>query len=233
MSLPYPEPGVRLLRQDEVERFDQQMRRFKAELDAAAAVLDGEFAQMKSAARERLGRLYDPADYPPALAGLFAVEWDYPSVDPPQYLLSLNPQLYEQERRRVAGRFDEAVRLAEQAFTAEFARLVSHLTERLAAGPDGGRKVFRDTAVTNLRQFFERFRHLSVRGDAELDRLVDAAQRALSGVEPQAVRDGQALRQHVRSQLAAVQGQLDQLLVEQPRRRVLRGQVVRPGERGP
>jgi hypothetical protein len=231
MSLPYPEPGVRLLRRDEVERFDHQMRRFKAELDAAAAVLDGEFAQMKAAARERLGRLYDAGDYPAGLRGLFAVEWDYPSVDPPEYLLQLNPQLYEQERRRITGRFDEAVRLAEEAFTAEFARLVSHLTERLAGGPGGERKVFRDTAVTNLRAFFERFRHLSVRSNEDLDRLVGTAQRALSGVEPQAVRDGDALRQHVKSQLATVQAHLDQMLVDQPRRRVLRGQsVARPGE---
>jgi len=33
------------------------------------------------------------------------------------------------------------VQLAEQAFISEFARLVSHLTERLANGEDGERRV--------------------------------------------------------------------------------------------
>ncbi len=43
----------------------------------------------------------------------------------------LSPQLYQQEAQRVAARYDEAVQLAEQAFTEELAKLVSHLTERL------------------------------------------------------------------------------------------------------
>jgi hypothetical protein len=232
VSLPYPEPGVRLVRQDEVERFDRRMTALRRELADAVQALDAEFEQLKAAARQRLGRLFNPADYPPSLRGLFALEWEYPSVEPPEYLLRLNPQLFEQERRRIVGRFDEAVRMAEEAFTAEFARLVAHLTERLAGGPGGERKVFRDSAVTNLRAFFDRFRHLSVRSNEDLDRLVDAAQRTLDGVEPGAVRDSDSLRGHVSAQLASVQGRLDQMLVEQPRRRVLRGQsgLRPPGE---
>jgi hypothetical protein len=31
--------------------------------------------------------------------------------------MRINPEIYEQERQRVAARFDEAVRLAEQAWT--------------------------------------------------------------------------------------------------------------------
>jgi len=222
LSLPYPEPGVRLIRQDDVERFNGRMAQFRAELTAAVDNLDNSYAALRSAARDRLGRLYNPADYPPTLRGLFGVDFDFPSVEPPEYLLRLNPHLYQQERLRIAERFDEAVRMAEEAFVGEFGRLVSHLAERLTAGPDGERKVFRDTAVTNLADFFRRFRALNVRSNADLDRLVETAQRTLSGVEPQAVRTSESLRQHVTSQLAAVQTALDQMLVDQPRRRILR-----------
>ena len=64
---------------------------------------------------------------------MFTVEFDFPSVEPPDYLQQLNPQLYEQECQRVQSRFDEAVQLAEVAFTAELAKPVSHLTERFSA----------------------------------------------------------------------------------------------------
>src|SRR5918997_5408520 len=101
---------------------------FRRELAESVQSLDAHFEQLKAAARDRLGRLFNPADYPPSLLGLFAVEWDYPSVDPPEYLLRLNPHLYQQERARIVSRFDEAVRMAEEAFAAEFGRLVSHLT---------------------------------------------------------------------------------------------------------
>jgi hypothetical protein len=222
MSLPYPEPGIRLLRQDDIEPFSDRMREFRHELEAAVAELDSQYDALRLAAQERLGSLYDPADYPPSLHGLFAVDWDFPSVEPPEYLLRLSPQLYEQEKSRITARFEEAVRLSEQAFTAELAKLVDHVVERLGAGVDGNKKVFRDSAIGNLTEFFQRFKNLSVGGNAELDRLVETARRAVQDVDPQAVRDNDGLRQHVATQLSAVAATLDQLLVDQPRRRILR-----------
>ena len=52
------------------------------------------------------------------MSGAFPIDADFPSVEPPDYLQRLNPQLYEQECQRVSQRFDEAVRLAEETFTA-------------------------------------------------------------------------------------------------------------------
>ena len=69
--------------------------------------------------------------------GLFQVAWDFPSVEPPDYLRQLHPEIYEQECQRMRQRFDEAVQLAEQAFTEELSQFVSHLTERLAGQADG------------------------------------------------------------------------------------------------
>ena len=120
------------------------------------------------------------------------------------------------------ARFDEAVQLAEQAFTDELAKLVSHLTERLSGQEDGKPKVFRDSAVENLTEFFERFRHLNVRSNEQLDELVAQAQRTIRGVEPQELRDSAGLRQQVATQLAGVQATLDGMLVDRPRRNILR-----------
>lgn len=222
LSLPYPDPGVRLIRQDDVAAFNARMTAFRAELETAVSNLNDHFEQLKAAAADRLGRLFNPADYPPTLRGLVGVAFDFPSVEPPEYLLRLNPHLYDQERRRIGERFDEAVRLAEEAFVAEFGRLVSHLTDRLTTGPDGERKVFRDSAIGNLTAFFERFKSLNVRSNADLDRLVETARQALTGVDPHIVRNSASLRQQVTTQLASVQSVLDGMLVGQPRRRVLR-----------
>src|SRR3954471_10863652 len=223
MSLPFPEPGVRLIRHDAVESFAAQMTDFRTELDDAVANLDRHYGELKPAARERLGSLYNAADYPETLAGLFGVEWSFPSVEPPDYLVQLSPGLYEAERARVAARFDEAVQLAERAFLDEFARLVAHLTDRISGvGEDGQPRVFRDSAVDNLSEFFARFRSLNVRSNDQLDALVAEAQRAVRGVNAQDLRDGEGLRREVAGQLARVQTSLDAMLVERPRRRILR-----------
>jgi hypothetical protein len=222
MSLPYPEPGIRLIRQGDTPAFDVQMTTLRQELDEAVLQLDEHFAELKSAARQRLGRLYDRTDYPESLRGLFKLEHDFPSVEPPDYLRQLSPALYEQETARVAARFDEAVRLAEEAFISELAKLVSHLAERISGQEDGKAKIFRDSAVENLSEFFQRFGQLNVRSNEQLDNLVAQAQRVVRGVEPQQLRDNASLRQHVATQLAGVQSVLDGLLVDRPRRNILR-----------
>jgi hypothetical protein len=222
MSLPYPEPGVRLIRQDRVEDFAAKIGEFQEELADAVEALDRRFSELKATARQRLGSLYDPSDYPQSLTGLFGVEFDFPSVEPPLYLQSLNPELYEQECQRVQARFDEAVSMAEQAFIAELAKLVSHLTERLSGEADGKPRIFRDSAVENLTEFFQRFRQLNVRSNEQLDRLVADAQGIVRGIQPQALRDDAGLRQHVATEMSRVQSVLDGLLVDKPRRNILR-----------
>jgi hypothetical protein len=221
LSLPFPEPGLRLIKQEKLEEFAATMADYQVELDDAVANLDRHYAELKQAAAHRLGSLYNASDYPETLVGLFGVEFDFPSVEPPDYLVQLAPGLYEQERARVTARFEEAVRLAEQAFLDEFARLVSHLCERVADEGDQG-KVFRDSAVNNLTEFFARFRELNVRSNAELDELVERARRAVRGVGAQDLRDNGALRREVATQLSQVQTTLDALLLDRPRRRILR-----------
>lgn len=226
LSLPYVEPGVRLIRQSDVEGFVSKMKDFQGDLTFAERELNSVYDQVKADARRRLGKLFNAGDYPSEVRGLFNVEWDFPAVEPPAYLMRLNPELYQQEQDRVASRFEEAVQLAEQAFLTEFARLVSHLTERLSRGPEGERKVFRDSAMTNLSEFFDRFRSLSVRSSVQLDQLVDQAKELVQGIEPQELRESDTLRQQIATQLAGVQSVLDGMLVDRPRRSIVRNRTT-------
>lgn len=222
ISLPFPEQGIRLIRQDAVDAVNAHMEQFRADLSDAVEKLDKQFGELKAAARSRLGSLFCDADYPESLQGLFEVSWDFPSVEPPPYLRQLSPDLYQRECRRMAARFDEAVTMAEQAFTEELSKLVSHLCGRLAGADDGKPKVFRDSAVTNILCFFERFSKLNVTSNAQLDELVEQARQVVQGIQPQQLRDSDGLRQKVASQLGQVQTVLDGLLVDRPRRNILR-----------
>ena len=222
LSLPYPEPGIRLIRRDDIERLDNELTSMRSELANAVELLDRRYAELRTTAQERLGRLFNLSDYPASLCGLFAVEWDFPSVEPPDYLRQLNPLLYDQECRRVAARFDDALQLAEQAFLAELSQLVTHLTERISGTEDGTPKVFRDTVVSKLTEFFERFRRLNVRSNEQLDSLVSQVEDLVKGVQPQSLRDNRVLRQSVAVELSQLQPVFDGLMVDRPRRNLLR-----------
>ncbi|MBI1248143.1 hypothetical protein GC197_09915 [bacterium] len=221
-SLPFPEPGIRLIRQDAITAFDQEMAIFRDQLAETVEQLDRQYDELRDAARRRLGELFHPGDYPPSLVGQFAIEHDFPSVEPPNYLKTLNPYLYRAECERMQSRFDEAVHLAETAFTEELTKLVDHLTERLSGSEDGKPKVFKNSAIDNLVTFFVRFRQLNIGSNQELEELVEQAQQAVRGVLPQQLREDQSLRQRLAGQMAAVQASLDQYLVDRPRRAILR-----------
>jgi hypothetical protein len=222
ISLPYVEPGMRLIRQADIPAFVHTMEGFRDELREAEEQLNEVYDEVKADASRRLGRLFNPADYPSEIRGLFSVEWDFPSVEPPGYLMRVAPEVFEEERRRILSRFEEAVRLAEQAFATEFGRLLAHLTERLSSEETGERRVFRDSAVTNLADFFARFRQLNVRSNPELDALVEEAQRLVQGVSPRQLRDNDSLRQQIAAEMTRVREQVEGLITNAPRRRLVR-----------
>ena len=92
---------IRINRND-IGAFQVQMTSLQESLANAVDHLNSHYSELKAAARQRLGSLFDAGDYPATLEGLFECSWDFPSVEPPDYLRQLSPQLYAQEAARVA-----------------------------------------------------------------------------------------------------------------------------------
>jgi hypothetical protein len=222
VTLPFPEAGIRLLPQNSLGLFANTMQTYRERLQESARELSSQYDTIKSQAQRRLGTLFNASDYPSTLDGLFDMEWSVVPIEPPQYLMALNPEVFQQEQARVRERFESAVALTEHAFATELQRLVSHLAERLTGLHDGQPKVFRDSAVENLREFFERFRRLNIRSDADLEALVEQAQQTISGIEPQQLRDSNRLRQMVARDFEQIQASVGELLIDRPRRNILR-----------
>lgn len=221
MTLPYPQEGVRLIKQADIGAFEARMREYKEQLVVAAANLQLEYEAIKVAAREKLGDLYNPNDYPPSLEGVFDLRWEYPPVDPPNYLMTFNPELYQQEQQRVQHRFETAVVMAENAFAEQLQDMIAHLIERLTDEPDGTKKTFKASAIENFKEFYENFRSMNVRSNAQLDNLIERATNIVSGVDVKDLRKNSNLRQNLTQQMGEVKTALDNLITNAPRRRVL------------
>lgn len=132
LTVPYPEPGKRLMRRSKLAEFEAAMQEHVDQLGNAVAALDEIYhAELIPEAQERLHDLFDESNYPQSLAGTFAVDWEYPSIEPPDYLKEMAPEIYEAEQRRIQARFDEAIALTEQAFEAELATLVQSIQDQV------------------------------------------------------------------------------------------------------
>lgn len=231
MTLPYPESGIRLIREGDLVSFAEKMEEFRGQLFDAVDALNSRYWELRTEAQAKLGRLYNSGDYPSSLLGLFGVAWEFPNVEPPEYLRLLKPELYQAECARIQVRFDEAVSMAEQAFIVEFERMVSHLAERLTGTDDDGKpKQFMASTVTNLLEFFDRFRHMSVGSNEQLEQLVAQAQGMIGGMDPNSIRPTgdnvtvaqEMLRSHLAGEMSGIAEQLHGLMEVKPSRRVIR-----------
>jgi hypothetical protein len=237
-TLPYPEDGVRLLRQSDVASFTARMEDLRMRLHGTVIGLENAYQALREKARRDRGSLFREADYPATLVGLFDAAWEFPSLAPPEWLLTRNPELYQQQAARIAARFDEAARMAEDAFLAELAGLVQTLQDKLAGKADGVAKRLHDTNVSDLREFFEKFRRLNIHSSEQLDGIVEQAEKAvtlnglfdLGGVSADQLRESPSLRQAVSTRLSAVGAQLDGLMVDRPRRAINRRPKASDGE---
>jgi hypothetical protein len=231
MTLPFPEPCIRLIPVDRVEEFNRGMADYSAELGEAAAGLERDFDDLKADAARRLGSLFEASDYPANLRGCFAVRWDFPNLEPPSHLIWFSPTIHMTEEFRVQNRFEEAVRLAGRTFLEEFVRLVTHLCERISGtNPDGTSKVFRAAAVNDIGVFIARYCRFDLRSDAHLDELVALVRRTLEGVTPERLREHAGLRLTVAAQLSWVLASLDAMQDDPAKRPIPRGSSPHPAK---
>jgi hypothetical protein len=228
-TLPFTELGVRLIPRQQVDVFESVMMGYKETFALAVAELDAQFDELKTLARTRLGTLYNEANYPTDVAEHFGFEWAFPNVDPPSYLMELSPAVYEQERQKAASQMQEAVTLAQRAFAKEFKELVDFLQERLTPGEDGKKKVFRDSAVGNLAEFFDRFAKMNILGFEDIDKLVAEGRKLLEGIGPQDIRDLPGLGKDIATGLAGIGDQLAKMIIAKPRRKIT---ALKPKENG-
>ena len=97
----------------------------------AAVELASHFEELKEQTQVKMGALGNPADYPEDIRPLIDVSWEFPSVNVPDYLLRLAPQVFQEQGVRAAQRSNDALQIADAARWEALHQLVSHLAERL------------------------------------------------------------------------------------------------------
>ncbi|MDE3073800.1 MAG: hypothetical protein KGJ86_00090 [Chloroflexota bacterium] len=198
---------------------DQRMAEFQARLKVLLGRLVDNYRAILDDERRRLLSLFNPADYPVAqeVAGRYFIRWQYLALATPT---GLPEAIAAREQAKLAEAWEEAGEGVQQLLRAELAALVGHLEERLTGTTDGKPKIFRDSAVENITEFLAKFNPRNVTNDAEAALLAQRVRELLAGIEPQALRTDAALRERVRSGFSAVTAQLDELMVNRPKRRL-------------
>lgn len=221
-SLPFPVPGAVFVPVALIEQVDAKLDEFKFEFDDAANQFARDFDSLREAARTALGPLFDAGDYPVDVRERFGFSWRFVTLAPAGATQLVNPEIVERERAKFLNLMEEARSSAVTALRVKFAEVVDHVADKLSRDREDGKpQVFRDTLVTNAREFFETFGALNIAGDGQIAQLVERAKAAIDGVpDAQALRDDASLRAHVARRFGEVQAQLDTMLVDRPERKL-------------
>jgi hypothetical protein len=149
-------------------------------------------------AKKDLGSLFDPDDYPDftVIKAAYAVHYRFVSNDVPDFLLGINPALFESESARVLRACGAAALLIERTNRKTFLKLVTHLADRLGMDEHtGGPKQLHSSVVDGVKEFLKAFTEgYDLTDDKDLATLVEEARISLDKLDAKVIREDPELR---------------------------------------
>lgn len=222
-ALPFPVDGLTLVPRESISGIEAGLRELQQQFHLEVERFATDYAHCRSEARQVLGELFSETDYPMEIRQRFGFQWRYVQLTLPGQSSVLSPELYERERRKFLELMESTRTEAMLALREEFSGLVAHMAERLAPGSGSGEKprVLRASMVEKLEAFLDGFSQRNLFQDQALEELVAQARQVLRGVDIEALRQSDAVKQRVQSGMQALREAVDDSLEELPRRRIL------------
>lgn len=212
--------GVYLLPVPLVDEVDETLRARIPERDALAEAFLAAYPRLVEKARTDLRSHFDEENYPDVdrVRALFGMGYRYFTFATPSTLKGVSKAIFAREAEKTARWWQDAREEAQQVLRAATAELVDHLVDRLSVGPDGKKKVFQNTLVTNLDEFIGTFDARNVADDGELKALVERMRGLVKGQDATSLRSDDGVREKVRAGFEEVKQALDAMVVDKPSR---------------
>lgn len=205
-----------------VEPVNLRLREMDEERRETVEKLCAALSTIEERDREQLQDLYSSRDYPSAeaLRRAFGLEWYFLALTAPRSLQAVSEEMYMEAKERMEKNIATASEAVQAVLREQFKKLVDHMVERLTPDVEGKKRIFRDSLTSNFKEFLAKFSTMNITDDAELDKLVQQARGLMDGVEPDALRDMDDLRNTVLAGFDQIQTLTDQLIEDEPTRRI-------------
>lgn len=231
VTLPF-ENGTKMCPVEAIEMVDAELRkRQTARQELVSAFIDA-YPRLLREAQDRLTRvsiagevynLWNPKDYDDQTTAErgFNMSYQFISFDAPDVLRSINAQVFDEQRERLAQTIEDAKAAANQLLCETALELVRHLRERLEPQEDGKRKRLHETTLTNLLEFIDTLNFRNLTNNQELAQVAEQLREVVSGTSAERLREGSDYhRKSIFEELTKIEHQIDSDLVPVARRRI-------------
>jgi len=206
----------------------QEIRRYKDDiLPRLVADLVNIYPYRVQQAQEALRSLFNPTQYLPVddIAKTFQVQYKFFTILTPSpnttTIAQINAQFFQEARSNAQQEWSTFLTEAKDALRASLRDMVAAMEDALTPSPDGKRKRFYATTLTNLKEFMDDFAARNISNDNELATLVDKCRSYLKGASVDYIRKGPSFwRDEIREGLSNIKDTLSTMVELAPTRAI-------------
>ncbi len=193
MTLPWNNSGERILPAEMFMEYTSKMRELEAEFRKEVETFVRVYPEIVAAARDRLGDLYEPDWFPPAERIYRKFTWEVTVMPLPgadDFRVKLGDDEKDAVRKDIEQQLQGRLENATKSLWTRLHGMVERMADRLK-DPDA---IFRDSLVSNLREFCETLPKLNVANDPELEKQRQAVLKKLTATDSGTLRQNKAAR---------------------------------------
>lgn len=193
LTLPWNDEGQRILSSDMYMDYMKQMRKATQKFDEAVETFLKEYPTIMASARKRLGDLYDGKTLPSIdnIRGKFGHSVEvFPLPRSEDFRVNLNnddvKEIQNQITNSINSKMNEAM--------AELWNRLAQMVEKIAITLSEPKKIFRDSLISNLKEFCELVPKLNITSNKELENMRKEIIEQLAELKPDNLRESKKER---------------------------------------
>jgi hypothetical protein len=202
-TLPWSDGGSRLLPMKNFFAYKATLNNFEQQYNQAVDEFLQEYPQLVSTSAFTLGNLFDRGEYPDAdsLRGKFGFKYVFcPVPDAGDFRIDVEEQAKAELQQQYKSYYETKLAEAMKDAWTRLHDTLKHLSDRMDY-TDENKKKFWDSTITNATELCGLLTSLNVTNDPKLEEARQKLEKALAGVEPEDIRESEAIRSNVKSKV--------------------------------
>ncbi len=217
-TLPFPITGLYLVPKESIETITSKLQFFRARFWNKVNEFESIYGEARQEARQILGNLFDPEEYPDDISAKFRFDWKFVTLTMPGRDTILSPELYQKEKEKFVAMVEEAREMGIRALHQELSDNVEYLMDRLSANGKG--KILKNAMFNRMNAFLEDIETKNVFNDQRLRELAEEARSTISNTDAVNLKYDVNLRRHIHDQMSQLKTSIDESIEDIPRRRI-------------
>ena len=209
-------PGVYAIPVQHVDYVDSVLKDADNNMHSVREKLQAEWPSVIKDAKERLGDLFDAADYPSAeeAANELQLSFRYMAIaETPAILKTIAADVYKEDVERAKKETEKELEAFRLHLRAALLEIVENMRKTLQK-PDGDRKVFGQRFFKRLDEFMATFQVRNLSDDGELKKVVAQLKKVADGTDLTTLKEDAPTQKALNKTLKGINTELDKLVEE-------------------